>query len=163
MFRLLLVLAVITPLARAAGFGVGAFPLSRTAVSMWLLGGAENEKSCPLVLVYFTGPEGWHQQRWESKFDGNAQKDAPVTYRLVSSSVTLEIKASADRNKVWVQGQEYSAAENNVFVVKNANDPSQQRVEKVGHIRLPSDTAEPLAVVVLRENPDVKSRLDQKP
>src|SRR5687768_5796834 len=127
MIRLLLVVFALSPLAHAAsGFGAGAFPLSRTAVSMWLLGGAERENSRPVVLVYFTGPEDWHQRRWESKFDGNVQMDAAVTYRLVSSSVTLEIGVSADRTRLWVQGQEFSAAENTVFVVRNANDPKEQ-------------------------------------
>jgi hypothetical protein len=160
MIRILLAF-LIAPLAHAAsGFGVGAFPLSRTAVSMWILGGADTDKSRPLVLVYFTGPENWHQQRWESKFDGNVERDAPVSYRLVSSSVTLEIRVSSDRKTFRVQGEEFGAAENNVFVVTNANNPKLQRVEKIGRLNLPSDTDEPLSVVVLRDNAVLRSHLE---
>jgi len=127
---------------------------------MWLLGGAETEESRPLVLVYFAGPPEWHKRHWESKFDGNVQENAPVTYKLASASVTLEIAVSADRKRFWVQGNEFPADQTNVFVVKNVNDPKQQRIEKVGHLTLPSNTAEPLSVVVLRDNPPLKSLLE---
>lgn len=161
MIRVLFVFFAFTSLVRAAGgFGVGAFPLSSTVVSMWLLGGAETDESRPIVLVYFTGPPEWHRRHWESKFDGSVREDAPVTYKLASASVTLEIAVSADRKRFWVQGNEFQADQTNVFVVKNVNDPKQQRIEQVGHLTLPSNTAEPLSVVVLRDNPPLKSLLE---
>src|SRR5689334_7112231 len=89
------------------GIGVGAFPLSSTTVSMWLLGGSATGNPQPIVLVYFNGPAGWHQRPWESKFEGNIRKEERATYQLVSSTVTLEIVVSADRKSVLVQGQEF--------------------------------------------------------
>ena len=158
-FGLLLAVLLMSSSIAGGGFGVGAFPLSRTTVSMWLLGATSDEKSQPLVLVYFTGPEDWHRGKWESKIDGKVEEDDRVSYRLTSATATLEIALTPDRKNVSVQGREFSLSQANVFVVKKANDPAKQQVETVGRLELPAGSEEPLAVAVLKANPRIKSFL----
>jgi hypothetical protein len=147
--------------SEGAGFGVGAFPLSLTVVSMWLLRTDAARKPLPVLLVYFTGARNWHKRSWESKFEGNTKQEGRATYRLVSSDVTLEIAISDDKTKVWVQNREFRLDTNNLFVVKSADEgATKEKVEALGHLSLPFSDKEPLAVLVLREHPDLSAKIE---
>lgn len=160
MLRLLFALGVLTPLVHAApGYRGGTFPVSPTTYSMWLAGGAGTSTAQPLVVVYFNGPTDWHRHGWAGTFS-RLQPYAAVTYRQVAGADTLEVSISADGKRVWVQGQEFSLATTNVFIVRRADDPLRQRVEREGRLPLPTGATEPLSVVLLRDHPNLKARLE---
>lgn len=161
LYSVIFALLASAPFLNAAnGFAFGAHPLSSRVVSMWLLDGNEGGDSQSMLLVYFIGPEDWHQQRWESKYDGNSEKQEKVTYRLQSASVTLEVAISADRKKIYVQGREFSASDTNVVIVNRADDPPNVRIEALGHFTQQVDSSAPLSVAILRENPELKTHLE---
>jgi hypothetical protein len=47
--------------------GIGTYPISHSILSMWLAGPDHR----PLLMVYFHGPEEWHNTKWkvDSKFE----------------------------------------------------------------------------------------------
>ena len=146
--------------AQGASFGVGAYPLSETVVSMWLLRTNPDAKPLPVLLVYFTGVPNWHNRAWESKFEGNIKQESRTNYRLVSKDVTLEIAVSDDKKTVWIQGKEFKLEENNVYVVKGADKgPKMEVVQALGIFELPFSSDEPLAALVLRKQPELKEKL----
>lgn len=162
---LALAIAFLLPLhvlnaSQGAAFGVGAFPLSPTTVSMWLLRTDTDSKPLPMLLVYFTGTQGWHNRAWESKFDGNIKEESRTNYRLVSQDVVLEIAIAEDKKTVWVQGQEFKIEQSNVYVVKNADKgSSKEKVEALGVFDLPYSSDQPLAVLILRNHPELVQKL----
>gem|GEM_PF-2339278 len=127
---------------------------------MWVLGEKIDGKPQPLVLVYFTGPEDWHKRRWESKFSGNSKKDHRITYKLLSPPVALEIEVTTDRKHVLIQNKEYALLENNVFIVKGANDPQTQQIQSLGKFPLPVGSKAPLAITALEEYPEWRHHIE---
>jgi hypothetical protein len=51
--------------------GFGSYPISHTITSMWLAGPDHR----PLLMVYFHGPEEWHNTKW--KVDSKFEKGKP--------------------------------------------------------------------------------------
>ncbi len=127
---------------------------------MWILGEKIDEEPQPLVLVYFTGPEDWHQRSWQSKFSGNTKNEHRIIHKLLSPPVALEIEVTIDRKHVLIQGKEYTLLDSNVFVVKGANDPQTQQIESLGKYTLPVGSKAPLAISALEENPEWKSHIE---
>lgn len=127
---------------------------------MWLLRTDADQKPIPVLLVYFTGATGWHNRRWESKLEGNAKQESRSSYRLVSQGLTLELIISHDQKAVWIQGREYPLGDSNVYLVRDADKGSQsERIEALGRFTLPHSTEEPLALLVLRRNPELAEKL----
>lgn len=145
---------------QGAAFGVGAYPLSATNVSMWLLRTDTEAKPLPMLLVFFTGAQGWHNRQWESTFDGNIKEEGRTNYRLVSQDVVLQIAIAEDKKTVWIQGKEYKIEQSNVYVVKDADKgPSREKVEALGRFELPYSSDQPIAVLVLRNHPELEAKL----
>ncbi len=156
----LLALAVnARPVAADAVEGIGAFPLSDSVVSLWLLGSPQEEKRA-LLLVYFKGTPGWHDRRWETDFKINVEAGDRAYYRLVSGDVVLGIMLSSDLRTAYVQDRPFPLSENNTFMVLRADGaPDAQTVIPLGRTDLASRKDEPISVQVLRANPDIARRL----
>jgi hypothetical protein len=60
--------------------GFGGYPISHSMTSMWLAGPDHR----PLVMVYFHGPEEWHNTKW--KVDSKFEKGKPGWAELQSDS-----------------------------------------------------------------------------
>lgn len=149
------VLALLTTQTVFAGFGLGAHPLSRTTVSMWILG-ADGET--PVLLVYFSGLPDWHKRRWQTKSE--ADGSGKTIHRLVSADVTLAIATSADRKTIWVQEQQFSAETDNVFVVHDTDRGAQvQRVVRLGRYNLNLEGEAPLSVRAIQIYPELKQKV----
>lgn len=70
--------------------GFGGYPISASLTSMWLA--APDHR--PLLMVYFHGPEGWHNTQWKvaSKFE----KGKPGRAELQSERATLHLSMNTE-------------------------------------------------------------------
>ena len=65
--------------------GFGGYPISHNITSMWLAGPDHR----PLIMVYFHGPEEWHNTKW--KVDSKFEKGRPGWAELKSEKATLRL------------------------------------------------------------------------
>ena len=95
-FALIVVIIALVATATAGpeeGFtvsGVGSYPISHSITSMWLAGPDHR----PLLMVYFHGPEEWHNTKW--KVDSKFEKGKPGWAELQSEKVTLRLSMNTE-------------------------------------------------------------------
>jgi hypothetical protein len=139
--------------------GIGAYPVSQTTVSMWLLY-ATAPKPLPILLVYFTGAPGWSDRPWQTQFDGDLKSQAQINYRLVSKDVTLYIALSADKKTAWVQGKKYDLSQGNVYLVGNADSGSKnEKIAVLGNFDLTNPSELPVSLYMLRQHPELAQKV----
>src|ERR1035438_6297144 len=98
--------------------GFGGYPISPSITSMWLAGPDRR----PLFMVYFHGPDGWHNTQW--KIDSKFEKGKPGWAELKSEKVTLRLSLNVDSGEAEVQSGKFKIAENNTFLVLLGRDAS---------------------------------------
>ena len=141
--------------APVAGFG--GFPISKSLTSMWLAGPDYRAR----LMVYFHGPEGWHDVKW--KVVTHLEKGKPAWAEFRSEKVTLHLWMDLDVGDVEVQTRKFSIIEANTFLVLHVAEPSTpQKIIPLGVFDLPSSAGEPASVLLLRANPDLVSRIKKE-
>ena len=138
--------------------GVGSYPISRSILSMWLA--APDHR--PLLMVYFHGPEDWHNTKW--KIDSKFEKGKPGWVELQSEKVTLRLSMNTDSGEAGVQSGKFKIAESNTFLVLHTPEPSlPQKIVPLGIFDLPaSKDQQPASVLLLRANPELLDRINKE-
>ncbi len=165
MRRLLLITIIIALVAPAiAGpeekftvSGFGGYPISHSITSMWLAGPDRR----PLLMVYFHGPEDWHNTKWKvaSKFE----KGRPGWAELEAEKVTLRLSVNTETGEAEVQSGKFKISESNTFLVLHAGEPAvPQKIISLGVFDLPASKDQPASVLLLRANPELMERINKE-
>jgi len=137
--------------------GVGGFLISKNLTSMWL----SSPDRRPLLMVYFHGPEGWHDTKW--KVDSKFEKGKPGWAEFKSDKATLRLWLDAETGQAEVQSGKFSITESNTFLVLHVGEPSvPQKIVPLGVFDLPSSKDEPASVLLLRANPALAERIKKE-
>ena len=137
--------------------GFGTHPISQTITSMWLAGPDHR----PLLLVYFHGPEEWHNTKW--KVDSKFEKGKPGWAELQSEKVTLRLWANTEAGDAEVQSSKFKINESNTFLVLHAGEPSiPQKIIPLGVFDIPASKDQPASILLLRVNPELMERINRE-
>lgn len=154
---ILLALADAQSAPKFTASGVGAYPISRNVTSMWLAGPDRR----PLIMVYFHGPDDWHNTKW--KIDSKFEKGKPGWAELQSEKITLRLSLDADTGEAGVQSSSFKIAENNTFLVLHAGESSiPMKLIPLGVFDLPASKDQPASVLLLRSNPELLDRINRE-
>ena len=137
--------------------GFGAYPISDSMTSMWLA----SPDHRPLLMVYFHGPNGWHNTQWKvaSKFG----KGKPGWAELQSEKATLRLSMNTETGEAGVQSDTFKIGESNAFLVLHTGEPStQQKVIPLGVFELPASKDQPASVMLIRANPSLMERIKKE-
>jgi hypothetical protein len=124
---------------------------------MWLAG--LDHRS--LLMVYFHGPEEWHNTKWKvaSKFE----KDKPGWAELQSEKVTLRLSVNAETGEAEVQSGKFKINESNTFLVLHAGERSvPPKIISLGIFDLQASKDQPASVLLLRANPELMERINKE-
>ena len=137
--------------------GFGGYPISQTTTSMWLAGPYHR----PLLMVYFHGPDGWHNTQW--KVSSRFEKGKPGWAELRSEKATLRLSMDTETGEAEVQSSKFKITESNTFLVLHAGEPSiPQKIISLGVFDLPASKDQPASVLLLGRNPDLRDRIDKE-
>lgn len=137
--------------------GFGGYPISASLTSMWLA--APDHR--PLLMVYFHGPEGWHNTQWKvaSKFE----KGKPGRAELQSERATLHLSMNTETGEAGVQSAKFKISESNTFLVLHTGEPSiPQKIIGLGVFELPASKDQPASVMLIRANPTLMERINKE-
>lgn len=162
LFLFALIIAIASPLTAGSEekftvSGFGGYPISGSLTSMWLLGPDHR----PLLMVYFHGPDGWHNTQWKvaSKFE----KGKPGWAELRSERATLHLSMNTETGDAGVQSANFKISENNTFLVLHTGDTSiPQKIIPLGVFDLPPSKEQPAAVMLLRANSALIERINKE-
>jgi hypothetical protein len=125
--------------------GFGGYPISHNITSMWLAGPDHR----PLLMVYFHGPEDWHNTKW--KVDSKFEKGKPGWAELQSDRATLRLLMDTETGEEEVQSGKFKVSENNTFLVLHAGEPSvPQKIIPLGVFDLPASKDQPAPVLLFK-------------
>ena len=130
--------------------GVGGYPISDELTSMWLAAPGGR----PLVMVFFSGPAGWHKTEWKtsSKF----AKGLPGWAEFSAAKARQRIWLDVDAGKAEIQSEKVNLPEANTYaVVHMTEDPALQKVVRLGTFDLPRSREDPASVILLHEHPEI--------
>ncbi len=155
------IIAVVAPLIagpqeKFTVSGIGGYPISKSITSMWLAGPDRH----PLLMVYFHGPDDWHNTKWKvaSKFE----KGKPGWAEFQSEKATLRLSMNAETGEAEVQSGKFKISESNTFLVLHAGEPSiSQKIIPLGMFDLPTSKDQPASVLLLRANPELMERINK--
>jgi hypothetical protein len=137
--------------------GVGAYPISQSMESMWLAGPDRR----PLLMVYFHGPDGWHNTKW--KTDSKFEKGKPGWAELKSDNATLRLSMNTETGEAEVQSGKFKVNENNTFLVLRVGQPSiPQKILPLGVFDIPASKDQPASVLLLQANPTLMGRINKE-
>lgn len=137
--------------------GFGGYPISHSITSMWLAGPDHR----PLLMVYFHGPEEWHNTKW--KVDSKFEKGKPGWAELQSEKATLRLSVDTETGGAEVQSGKFKISESNTFLVLHAGEPSvPQKIIPLGVFDLPASKDQPASVLLLKANPDLMERINKE-
>lgn len=138
--------------------GWGALPLGSAVSSLWLTGPESPDKSPPLAIAFYLGPDGWHDREWT--FDSEVLSPAG---RVTLRSAGLELSLVVDPGKasVTIQGQAFDLSKANAFVVRRfLGEAAAAEVAPLGLYPLaqlpPADSA---ARAFLRQYPEAEVKI----
>jgi len=124
---------------------------------MWLAGPDHR----PLIMVYFHGPEEWHNTKW--KVDSKFEKGKPGWAELQSEKVTLRLSMNTETGEAEVQSGKFKISESNTFLVLHTGEPSvPQKIISLGIFDLPASKDQPASVLLLRANPQLMERINKE-
>ena len=149
--------AIAGPEEKLTVSGVGAYPISHSIESAWLA--APDHR--PLLMVYFHGPEGWHNTKW--RFDFVFEKGKPGWAELQSDRTILRLSMNMETGEAGVQSRKFKITASNTFLVLHTAEPSlPQEIVPLGFFDLPaSRDQQPASVVLLRANPELMDRINE--
>lgn len=137
--------------------GFGGYPISHRITSLWLAGPDHR----PLLMVYFHGPEEWHNTKW--KVDSKFEKGKPGWAELQSEKATLRLSMNTETGEAEVQSGKFKISESNTFLVLHAGEPSvPQKVIPLGVFDLPASKDQPASVLLLKANPELMERINKE-
>lgn len=151
-------LAVVALSAFAAIVGVtgmGSFPVSQNTLAFWLL----QADNTPLVMVYYHGPDRWHDTEW--KVDSQFTNTAVGWGELKCAKATLHIRVDLGDGRADIQHKSFSLAENNTFLVVHTTD-GQEKIIPLGHHELLKTAEHPAAVMLLDSDSALKKRIENE-
>lgn len=152
----LVVSSIAAPEEKFTVSGFGAYPISHSMTSMWLAGPDHR----PLVMVYFHGPEEWHNTKW--KIDSKFEKGKPGWAELQSEKVTLRLSLNTETGDAEVQSGKFKISESNTFLVLHTGEPSApQKIISLGIFDLPASKDQPASVLLLQANPQLMERINK--
>ncbi len=160
LYPVVIVLLAFVTAASEEGFtvsGFGGHPISDSIESMWLA--APDHR--PVLMVYFHGPNGWHNTQWKvaSKFE----KGKPGWAELQSEKATLRLSMNTETGEAGVQSDTFKIRESNTFLVLHTGEPStQQKVIPLGVFELLASKDKPASVMLIRANPTLMERIDKE-
>ena len=165
MRRVSLISLVVASLAAAVALaqerytvsGTGAYPISPSITSMWLA--APDRR--PLLMVYFQGPDGWHNTQWkiESKFE----KGKPGWVELRSEKTSLRLSLNTESGDAGVQSSNFKISESNTFLVLHTSEPSiAAKVIPLGVFDLPASKDQPASILLLQAHPEIMQRINKE-
>jgi hypothetical protein len=144
------VTAASVPEERQPAAGFGGFPISKSLTSMWLAGSDKR----PLLMVYFHGPEGWHDTKW--KIDSKLEKGKPLWAEFKSENATLRLWLDPKTGETEIQSAKFNISVSNTFLVLHAGEPSvSQKIVPLGVFDLLASKDQPASVLSLRADPSL--------
>jgi hypothetical protein len=153
----LVVSAIAAPEEKFTVSGFGGYPISHSITSMWLAGPDHR----PRIMVYFHGPEEWHNTKW--KVDSKFEKGKPGWAELQSEKVTLRLSMNTETGEAEVQSGKFKISESNTFLVLHTGEPSvPQKIISLGIFDLPASKDQPASVLLLRANPQLMERTNKE-
>jgi hypothetical protein len=153
----LVALAIAGPDENFTVSGFGGYPISHSITSMWLAGPDHR----PLLMVYFHGPEDWHNTKW--KVDSKFEKGKPGWAELQSEKATLRLSMNTETGEAEVQSGKFKIGESNTFLVLHEGEPSvPQKIIPLGVFDLPASKDQPAAVLLLKANPELMERINKE-
>ena len=137
--------------------GFGAEPISASMTSIWLTAPDHH----PLMMVYFHGPNGWHNTPW--KIASEFKKGKPGWVELKSEKATLRLSMNTETGEAGVQSDTFKISEGNTFLVLLSGEPStEQRIIALGVFELPASKDKPASVMLIRANPSLVERINKE-
>lgn len=136
--------------------GVGGYPISQSMTSMWLAGPDRR----PLLMVYFHGPDGWHNTQW--KVSSKFEKGKPGWAEFRSEKATQRLSIDTETGEAEVQSSKFKIVENNTFLVLHSGEPSIQKIIPLGIFDLPASKDQPASVLLLRASPELADRISKE-
>lgn len=101
--------------------GIGAYPLSPTCASAWLLARADGNAKELALIAYVLGPPGWGEQ--DSKFESQMDRN-PVQFSLICGNVRIRLTCDAAKGGGTVLDRAYDLEHDNVFLITAADGDS---------------------------------------
>src|SRR6266513_936662 len=135
--------------------GMGSFPVSQNTLAFWVL----QADGAPLVMVYYHGPDQWHDTGW--KIDSQFTNTAVGWGELKCAKATLHIRVDVGTGRAEVQQESFSLGENNTFLVVHTTD-AQQKIIPLGHYKLLKTAEHPAAVMLLDSDKALKERIQNE-
>ena len=112
-------------------------------------------------MVYFHGPEEWHNTKW--KVDSKFEKGKPGWAELQSEKVTLRLSMNTETEQAGVQSSKFKISDSNTFLVLHAGEPLvPQKIISLGIFDLPASKDQPASVLLLRANPELMERINKE-
>jgi hypothetical protein len=137
--------------------GFGGYPISPSITSMWLAGPDRR----PLFMVYFHGPDGWHNTQW--KVDSKFEKGKPGWAELRSEKATLRLSLNTETGEAEVQSNRFKISDSNTFLVLHTGEPSlPQKIIPLGVLDLLASKDQPASALLLQTNPELMERINKE-
>ena len=137
--------------------GFGGYPISPSITSMWLAGPDRR----PLFMVYFHGPDGWHNTQW--KVDSKFEKGKPGWAELRSEKATLRLSLNTETGEAEVQSNRFKISDSNTFLVLHTGEPSlPQKIIPLGVLDLLASKDQPASDLLLQTNPELMERINKE-
>jgi hypothetical protein len=137
--------------------GFGGYPISRSITSMWLAGPDRR----PLLMVYFHGPDEWHDTQW--KVDSKFEKGKPGWAELRSEKATLRLSLNTETGEAGVQSGDFKVSVSNTFLVLHTGEPQiQPTIIPLGLFDLPASKDQPASILLLQANPELMERINRE-
>jgi hypothetical protein len=137
--------------------GFGGYPISGRLTSMWLAAPDHH----PLLMVYFYGPDGWHNTKW--KITSKFEKGKPGWAELQSEKATLHLSINTETGEAGVQSVNFKISESNTFLVLHTGEPSvAQKIVPLGVFELRASKDQPASVMLIQANPVLMERINKE-
>ena len=136
--------------------GAGAFPLTSVHASAWF--GSQSSKNSEkriIVMIYFAGTPGWHNEDTDFKWDINQD---PATISMTVGKAPILVSYSSETGTTNVQGKSFKLTDANVFLVTDIDGPNLE-VHALGVHDLTFKSDKNPAIALLQRNSRVRAGL----
>lgn len=138
--------------------GGGGFALSSSVTSMW---GAVDETAPPgkkllSFAIYFRGTTGWHDRKWESDLQFDAD---PFSIEFRSDLTALRAEVDRTTRTLTVLGRQIDLGNGNVILVDHVDRPGEEVVSILGEFDLSTPEDANPALWLLQQNQELMSRV----